>query len=67
MVSFNIEKVKHVSPLLIRKTDKWVTGQKLNGRIYFFNPDKTITRGDLFDFFSPFEELSVTGKINNLI
>ena len=27
-VSVSIDKVKHVSPLLIRKTGKWATGQK---------------------------------------
>ena len=51
LVSFNIDKLKHGSPLLFRKTDKWVTGQKWNGRIYFFNPGKTITKGNLFDCF----------------
>ena len=45
LLSFNIDMVKHVNPLLIRKTGKCATGQKLNGRIYFFNPSLIV----LFD------------------
>ena len=32
LISFNIDKFQHVSPLLIRKTSKCVTGQKQLGK-----------------------------------